>query len=215
MDFVRTYTPEDIVVVMQYNNTENGLKYVQYLDGWNNISIKRSSPVFKLIKGIRGNSARTRSLDRSWTMTISLDQTSKANYHLNMLLSLDHAAATTSMLSFYIYDDNKSKVDTQTIKYFEGVTGYQAETQGFTCIESASCFIEGMPDVVFDRDTTERVWTVVSLNATTYRVGYSGTSLREQLLDNPSGFLSTMADSASNALSAVGKGLSNITKVFK
>lgn len=214
MDLIRTYTPEDVVLIMQYENPENGLRYIEYVKNWNRISVKRSSDVFRTIKGIRGSMARHRTLDKSWTMTLTIDQTSKTNYHLFQLLKLDANDVAKKMLTFYLFDDNAGKIDKETSTYFQGVTGYLPTSNSGTCVESSSCFIQGMPDVTFEGDTTEMEWTIVSLGSTTYNIGYSGTSLREDLLNNPSGVLSSVVGAASNALKTVGSGLSNITKLF-
>lgn len=216
MDLIRTYTPEDVSVYMFYTDAETGGQFNKQITGWNRISVTRSSPAFRQIRGIRGSSSRVRTLDRSWIMKLSLDQTSKSNYDLFQVLRLDAANLSKTLVTFLILDDSaQENADKDSAGEFQAATGYQAAPKAGTTIESATCYIESMPDLVWDNDTTDREWTIIALQSTAYYVGYSGVSLRENLLSNPSGVLSAAVGAATNALKTVGSGLSNITQIFK
>lgn len=74
---INTYSPQD--VTLDIGNF--------VLQAWKSISIQKSTPGFRRVRGIRGKNTRSRNRDTSATITILVMQTS----HTNDVLSQIHA----------------------------------------------------------------------------------------------------------------------------
>ena len=69
MSNVNTYNPSDVYLII------SGLQ----VEGWKDITVKRSTPAFKHIKGIRGKHTRSFDKDTSATITVSVIATGELN----------------------------------------------------------------------------------------------------------------------------------------
>lgn len=188
MGYVRTYSPEDLIIQVGGNE----------IVGWNSVKVERTTPVFKQIEGIRGSVARTQTLRSSATITLSIDQNSTSNLMLNMLLKLDERGQG-ELLNVFIKDSTMPAT----------VGGMLVD--GGTTIQSLSCYIDGYPDVEFTDESVDRVWTIRALSVTTMNIG-QGYSMREYLIEQGLAVLSPYINSATSAIS---ESLPSITRLFK
>lgn len=206
MNYVRTYSPEDVLITFSDAsgfNTEIG--------GWNKITISRKTPVFKQIEGIRGSVTRTRSLRTSATIKLEIEQTHPSNLILSQLMELDSLSKLPRLLSVNIKDDNGFKVTQKEVLRFAAynVEGLVNRDSG-TSFTSSTCYIDDYPEIEFDEETVNRVWTLQCLSTDVIQVG-RGYSMREYLLDQATNVLSPYIDSAKSAISS---SLPNITRMF-
>lgn len=84
---VLTYVPSNVALILSGSQVE----------GWNSISVVRSDPVFKQIKGIRGKNTRTRIKNSSATIVIETPQTELINEVLSMVLEADSVNGTARL----------------------------------------------------------------------------------------------------------------------
>ena len=84
---VLTYVPSNVALILSGSQ----------IKGWNSITISRSDPVFKQIKGIRGKNTRTRIKNSSATITIETPQTELFNEVLSMVLEADSVNGTARL----------------------------------------------------------------------------------------------------------------------
>lgn len=206
MNYVRTYSPEDVLITFSDASGFN-----KEIGGWNKITISRKTPVFKQIEGIRGSVTRTRSLRTSATIKLEIEQTHPSNLVLSQLLELDGLSKLSGLLSINIKDDNGFKTTQNEALLYSvlGIDGFSERDSG-TSFVSSTCYIEGYPDVEYDEETVNRVWTLQCLSTDVIQVG-RGYSMREYLLDQATNVLSPYID---NAKSAISSSLPNITRMF-
>lgn len=84
---VLTYVPSNVALILSGSQVK----------GWNSISVARSDPVFKQIKGIRGKNTRTRIKNSSATIVIETPQTELINEVLSMVLEADSVNGTARL----------------------------------------------------------------------------------------------------------------------
>ena len=84
---VLTYVPSNVALILSGSQ----------IKGWNSITISRSDPVFKQIRGIRGKNTRTRIKNSSATITIETPQTELFNEVLSMVLEADSVNGTARL----------------------------------------------------------------------------------------------------------------------
>jgi hypothetical protein len=136
MSGVYTYNPEKVQLVL------GGYTVV----GWNEISIKRAVPAFKVVKGINGKHTRVKDPDTSAIITIGVIQTSDANDVLSRTLELDIENGT-GRIELTLKDGSGDSV--------------------FSSIEG---FIVGYPDVVYKDQIGFNLWTIVCLSTDSFYV---------------------------------------------
>jgi hypothetical protein len=134
---VNTYNPSDVVLLIG--------KYSCV--GWDEISIKRTTPTFKMTSGIKGKNTRTRSSDTSALVGISLMQVSPTN-------------------------DVFSEIHTQDILYGTGrIELLLQDKSGNSLFTSSEAYIVGYADKIF-KDNIEYVpWYIQCLSTESYVVG--------------------------------------------
>lgn len=84
---VLTYVPSNVALILSGSQ----------IKGWNSITISRSDPVFKQIRGIRGKNTRTRIKNSSAIITIETPQTELFNEVLSMVLEADSVNGTARL----------------------------------------------------------------------------------------------------------------------
>lgn len=124
---VLTYVPSNVSLIISGSQ----------LSGWNSITISRSDPVFKQIKGIRGKNTRTRIKNSSATIVIETPQTELINEVLSMVLEADSVNGTARL----------------EISLME-ITG----TSFFT---TSTAYIERHPELKYTNELGVNVWTLV------------------------------------------------------
>lgn len=128
---VQTYSPSKVVL------TFGG--YVA--SGWDTISIKRESPSFKVVRGIRGKNSRVRTNNTAASVTISVPQTSMLNAVLHQVVKKDEEFGT-GKLEIMIKD-----------------------TMGTEIFRSGEGFVEAPADTTYDTEITNREWTIHCLSS--------------------------------------------------
>lgn len=134
---VKTYSPK--MVVMTFGGT--------VVNGWNTISIERSSPSFRMVKGIRGANTRVRTGDTSAVVTITVPQTSDINNIFNQIVVLDEATGN-------------GRIQVTIVDVVNGDTFISSEG-----------FLEGSPKIDFDSSSGDRVWKLNCLSSQTTETG--------------------------------------------
>lgn len=120
------------------------------------ISISKNSPYFSTNVGSSGTVERIHNPDRTYTLTISLSQTSPSNSILTALANLDDA---TKSIPFPIYAKDNS---------------------GQSIFTAAWCYIESPPAMTFTDGIETRVWTI---QCTKTFFGLAGNTTEENILD--------------------------------
>lgn len=134
---VRTYSPQEVQLVVG-----------GYLvAGWDNITISRTSPLFRTVQGIRGKHTRVKSGDTSASLTFALAQTSQSNDVLSQIAALDDVNGTGRLVL--------------TLK----------DNSGGTVIASDEGYITAYPETVFTGDIEMRLWNIQLQTTTTFNVG--------------------------------------------
>lgn len=100
------------------------------------IKISRNSNYFETFTGGVGSVERMKNTDTTYTIEISLSQTSPSNTVLNALATLDY---TTGSLIFPIFAKDSS---------------------GESIFLSGSCWVERPAEAVFKKDIEERTWVI-------------------------------------------------------
>lgn len=148
---VHTYSPSEIrLAISGYQIT-----------GFESITVTKNSPVFSIVKGIRGKNSRIRNRDTSCTVTVDIIQTSIVNDVMNQILEQDIRTNSARL----------------TLNLTDGL--------GSSKIESNECFIESYPDLVYADDIEYRRWSLICLSTSLYRVG-GNSKLADSAFDTPS-----------------------------
>jgi len=129
MSGVRTYSPSEIVM------TVNGVAMGNFADG-TFITVARDEQSFTKVTGADGTVSRSKSNNRSGTVTLSLQQTSPSNEVLSALLAQDEL--DNSGVVPVLIKDNSG-----TSRFFSG-TGW----------------IQGMPSVEYAKEIANREWVI-------------------------------------------------------
>lgn len=134
---VNTYSPKDVIL------TIGGYQ----IAGWDNISIRRRSPGFTTVAGIRGKHTRVPSNDSSANITLSLVQTSPSNDVLSQIHTLDLLDGTGRIAL--------------TLK----------DLSGRSVFDSNEAYILDYPEVLFSGGIEYRSWSLFCQTTNTYSVG--------------------------------------------
>lgn len=146
---VYTYAPSDVQLLIGGNHIVHGVI---------EISAKKNSKTFEIVKGIRGKNTRKRNRDTSCEISVTLLQTSTSNDVLSEIVSLD-AQLGTGRLSLQLKDSS-----------------------GSTLIKSDDAFIEDYADITFQETIQGRTWNIQCLTTSIFVVG--GNATRPSLLDS-------------------------------
>jgi hypothetical protein len=128
---VTTYSPSDVVFTM------GGAT----LSGWDRITIKRNSPSYKMVRGIRGKNTRIKNPDTSATIEVVLTSTSESNQLFRNILDQDEKFGTGRL--------EISIKDTFGTEVFNTIEGY----------------ISSHPDIGYEPDISTRGWTIECLSS--------------------------------------------------
>lgn len=124
---VLTYVPSNVSLIISGSQ----------LSGWNSITISRSDPVFKQIKGIRGKNTRTRIKNSSATIVIETPQTELINEVLSMVLEADSVNGTARLEISLM------------------------EITGSSFFTTSTAYIERHPELKYTNELGVNVWTLV------------------------------------------------------
>lgn len=114
MATVNTYNPSDVYLIL----------CGYQCSGWQDITIERSTPSFKHVKGIRGKHTRIRDVDTSAIITITVIQTSETNDILSDILEQDLESGT-GRLEIMLVDKSGNTLVSSIEAY---ITGYPTKT---------------------------------------------------------------------------------------
>lgn len=134
---VATYSPTDVHLVI------SGYSII----GWNSISITRTTPEYKMIRGIRGKHTRARSQDTSCSLSISLSQASSTNDVFSQILEKDRETGNGRLT--IILKDNS----------------------GSSKFESNEAYIIGYPTSSYTDGFESREWTIFCQTTSQFVVG--------------------------------------------
>jgi hypothetical protein len=137
MQDVYTYDPSQVKLMIA------GVDAV----GWDTISIKKSSPTYRLVKGINGKHTRIQDYDTSATIVLSVMQTSPTNDILSRVHELDVTNGTGRLEI--------------TLKDYSGDSEFS----------SVEAFIESYPEAKFSDSIQFNVWTIICQSTDGYVVG--------------------------------------------
>ena len=124
---VLTYVPSNVALIVSGSQ----------LSGWNSITISRSDPVFKQIKGIRGKNTRTRIKNSSATIVIETPQTELINEVLSMVLEADSVNGTARLEISLM------------------------ESTGSSFFTTSTAYIDRHPELKYTNELGVNVWTLV------------------------------------------------------
>lgn len=128
---VRTYAPQEVIL------TFGGYA----VEGWDSISVTRSTKEFSVVKGIRSKNTRIRNLNSHATISLQCPQTSQVNQILTHVLSVDEVTGN-GKLEINLVDGSGNEVFT-----------------------SSEAFIAGSADRSYGGDESERTWTIECLTS--------------------------------------------------
>jgi len=123
------------------------------VEAWEKISIKRNSPSYTFVKGIRGKNTRVGNYDTAVELTIDVMQTSETNDVLHEIHTKD------------VYGDDGSELNngrlTLTLRDRSGTSVFQLE----------EAYIVAYPEISYSDSIGTRTWTIQSLSSTEFKVG--------------------------------------------
>ena len=117
------------------------------LTGWNTISIKKNTPFYNTVRGIRGKNTRHRNVDTSAVITISCLQTGEANDILSDIHRQD-----------YTYGSGRISL---TLK----------DGSGSSLFHSSEAYIADFPETIYSGEFEYRVWNIVCLTVKEWNTG--------------------------------------------
>lgn len=135
MSGVRTYAPDRVKLVVGVHSVSG------YADG-TFIQIEPLGDGITSQAGADGEVARVMSADKRVKITITLQQTSKSNDVLNLLLSADHLSGGDKPFPLML-----------------------ADLRGGTLIATDAAWIVNRPTVEFGKELTEREWVIETARA--------------------------------------------------
>lgn len=131
-----------------YSPDEVKLQVEKYLcAGWERITIKRSGPMYKFIKGIRNKHTRVRDSDTSAVITISVIQTSQTNEVFSEILRQDYVEQT-GRFNLLLKD-----------------------LSGNSLFSSSEAYLSGFPSVTYEDDITFNEWEIICQTTNNYEIG--------------------------------------------
>lgn len=130
-DPIYTYAPDEVAL------TFGG--YI--VEGWDSITVKRSSPAFQIKRGIRGKNTRVRNRDTSAVITLVCPQTSNVNKILTDLVTQDEITGN-GRLSLSLIDGS-----------------------GWEVFSSSEAFVDGLADREYEANESDREWVITCLNS--------------------------------------------------
>lgn len=127
---VETYAPDSVFLTVGGANVE----------GWNKITVRRSSPEFTTVRGIRGKHTRVRNKDGHSIITVELDQTSKWNSIMKSILAKDLASGGC-------------RIELQL-----------SDRSGGEVFSSTEAFLRGSSERTYTKDISPRTWVFECLD---------------------------------------------------
>lgn len=127
---VATYSPGEVSLYIA------GLHQVTGFSPNSIIQITKDEPYFKKFKGAHGKNERMTVPDKTYTLEISLSQTSPSNSVINALATLDHISGIAQFPVF------------------------AKDSSGQSVFLSAACWVESPAVASYGSDIASRVWTI-------------------------------------------------------
>lgn len=137
MATVNTYNPSDVYLIIAGH----------ICTGWNEISVERTTPSFRFVKGIRGKNTRVQDLDSSAVINITLLQTAQTNDILSEIHRQD-------------IEEGTGRIELSLVD--------RSGTSSFSSIEA---YIVNYPNKSFKDDFEPVTWTIQCQSTDDYIVG--------------------------------------------
>ena len=157
---VSTYSPADVSVIY-------GLKHINgFVDG-SFITIHRETPVFNHNRAMDGSVALSVQKFSTYTVTLTLAQTSDSNQFLHslqklMLKSLTKLDSTSPFSGL----SSLSGIKTTVSNVISKLPFIIKDGSGNSVFFARDVWLDTEPDVVYSAGMESRVWTIKCLNAT-------------------------------------------------
>jgi hypothetical protein len=145
---VKTYDPKTVTVIVGV------LPIVGFAEG-TVIKVSRSSDTFEKVLGIGGVVSRSRTLDKSGQITLTLAQTSLSNDYLSAVMFLDEYKSS-GLVPIFIFDSGSK-----------------------TTIAAAFAWIRKPPEVGYGKELSNREW---AFEASDLDMAILGNGLMDEIL---------------------------------
>ena len=127
---IATYSPGEVSLIIA------GLHQVSGFSENSIIRVMKDEPYFKSFKGSHGQSERMTVTDNTYTVEVSLSQTSPSNSVLNALATLDHLSGLAQFPLF------------------------AKDSSGQSLFIAPSCWVEKSAEASYGTELADRVWTI-------------------------------------------------------
>ena len=172
---VSTYSPSDVSVIY-------GLKHIDgFVDG-SFISIKRETPVFSHSRSMDGHCAISVQKYSTYTVTITLAQTSSSNQFLHslqktMMKSLTKLDSTSPFSGL----SSLSGIKTIVSNVISKLPFIIKDSSGNSVFFGTDVWLSEEPEVVYSAGMEGRTWTIKCLNASSSIAGNNDDDLLAEL----------------------------------
>ena len=143
---INTYSPSDVILHID----------AWVVEAWEKISIKRNTPSYTFVKGIRGKNTRVGNFDTSVLLEIDVMQTSETNDILNQIHTAD------------VYG---TPIDGGVVANNGRLTLTLRDRSGTSVFQLEDAYIVGFPETSYSDSIGTRTWTIQSLSSTEFKVG--------------------------------------------
>lgn len=172
---VSTYSPSDVSVIY-------GLKHINgFVDG-SFISIKRETPVFSHSRSMDGHCAISVQKYSTYTVTLTLAQTSSSNQFLHslqktMMKSLTKLDSTSPFSGL----SSLSGIKTTVSNVISKLPFIIKDSSGNSVFFGTDVWLSEEPEVVYSAGMEGRTWTIKCLNASSSIAGNNDDDLLAEL----------------------------------
>lgn len=172
---VSTYSPSDVSVIY-------GLKHINGFTDGSFITIHRETPLFSHQRSMDGKVALSMQRFSTYTVTLTLAQTSSSNEFLHslqklMMKSLTKLDSTSPFSGLSSLSGIKTTVSTIISK----LPFIIRDGSGNSVFFSNECWLDTEPDVTYSAGMESRVWTIKCLNASSSIAGNNDDDLLGEL----------------------------------
>ena len=157
---VATYSPSDVSVVY-------GLKHINGFTDGSFISIHRETPIFSHSRAMDGGTAISVQKHSTYTVTLTLSQTSDSNQFLHSLQKLMMKSLTKlDSTSPFSGLSSLSGIKTVVSNVISKLPFIIKDSSGNSIFFAMDVWLDTEPGVVYSAGMESRVWTIKCLNAT-------------------------------------------------
>jgi len=172
---VSTYSPSDVSVIY-------GLKHINGFTDGSFITIHRETPLFSHQRSMDGKVALSMQRFSTYTVTLTLSQTSDSNQFLHSLQKLMMKSLTKlDSTSPFSGLSSLSGIKTTVSNVISKLPFIIRDGSGNSVFFARDVWLDTEPDVVYSAGMESRVWTIKCLNATNSIAGNGEDDLLAEL----------------------------------